>query len=37
MWNLRNKLVNITKEKQIHRYRDQTSSYQQGEGKCKQR
>ena len=28
-----NKLVNITKEKQIHRYREQTSGYQWGEGR----
>ena len=27
-----NKLVNITKKKQTHRYREQTSSYQWGEG-----
>ena len=28
-----NKLVNITKKKQTHRYREQTSSYQWGEGR----
>ena len=28
-----NKLVNITKKKQIHRYREQTSGYQWGEGR----
>ena len=28
-----NKLVNITKNKQTHRYREQTSGYQWGEGK----
>ena len=28
-----NKLVNITKKKQTHRYREQTSGYQWGEGK----
>ena len=30
IWNLikRNKLVNITKKKQTHRYREQTSGYQ---------
>ena len=27
-----NKPVNITKEKQTHRYREQTSGYQWGEG-----
>ena len=27
-----NKLVNITEKKQIHRYREQTSVYQWGEG-----
>ena len=27
------KLVNITKKKQTHRYRQQTSGYQQGEGR----
>ena len=27
-----NKLVNITKKKQTHRYREQTSGYQWGEG-----
>ena len=32
MWNLKkyNKLVNITKTKQTHRYREQTSGYQWG-------
>ena len=34
MWNLRNK-TNITKEKQTHRYREQTSGYQRGRGKDK--
>ena len=35
MWNLKkyNKLVNTTKKKQTHRYREQTSGYQWGEGK----
>ena len=35
MWNLKtyNKLVNITKKKQTHRYREQTSGYQWGEGR----
>ena len=28
MWNLKNKLVNITKKKQTHRYKEQTSGYQ---------
>ena len=32
MQDLKNKLVNITKKKQTHRYREQTSSCQQGEG-----
>ena len=27
-----NKLVNITQKKQTHRYREQTSGYQWGEG-----
>ena len=27
-----NKLINITKKKQTHRYREQTSGYQWGEG-----
>ena len=33
MWNLKkyNKLVNKTKKKQTHRYREQTSGYQWGE------
>ena len=33
MWNLKNnnKLANITKKKQIHRHREQTSGYQWGE------
>ena len=35
MWNLKkyNKLVNITKKKQTHRYREQTSGYQWEEGR----
>ena len=35
MWNLKkyNKLVNKTKKKQTHRYREQTSGYQWGRGK----
>ena len=35
MWNLKkyNKLVNMTKKKQMHRYREQTSGYQWGEGR----
>ena len=28
-----NKLVNITRKKQTHRYREQTSGYQWGEGR----
>ena len=34
MWNLKkyNKLVNITKQQQTHRYREQTSGYQWGGG-----
>ena len=28
MWNLKNKLVNITKQKQTDRHREETSSYQ---------
>ena len=32
MWNLKNNLVNITKKKQTHRHREQTSGYQGGEG-----
>ena len=28
-----NKLMNTTKKKQIHRYREQTSGYQWGEGR----
>ena len=28
-----NKLVNIAKKKQTHRYREQTSGYQLGEGR----
>ena len=28
-----NKLVNITEKKQTHRYKEQTSSYQWGEGR----
>ena len=28
-----NKLVNITKKKQTHRYREQTGGYQWGEGR----
>ena len=35
MWNLKNKGMNITKQKQIHRYREQTSGYQKGEGRGK--
>ena len=37
MWNLKkyNKLVKITKKKQSHRYREQTSGYQWGAGKWK--
>ena len=32
MWNPKyNKLVNVTKKKQTHRYRGQTSSYQGGQ------
>ena len=32
MWNLKNKLVNITKQKQTHRHREQTSGSQWGGG-----
>ena len=32
MWNLNNKLVNITQKKQTHRYREQTSCYGAGVG-----
>ena len=28
MWNLKNKQMNTTKQKQTHRYREQTSGYQ---------
>ena len=28
-----NKLVSITKKKQTHKYREQTSGYQRGEGR----
>ena len=31
VWNIKNKLVNITEKKQTHRYREQTSGYQRGE------
>ena len=30
-----NKLVNITKNKQTHRYREQTRSYQWGKGRVR--
>ena len=33
MWNFKNKWKNITKQKQNHRYREKTSSYQWGEGR----
>ena len=33
MWNLKNKLVNITKQKQTHRHREQTSGSQCGGGR----
>ena len=35
LWNLKeySKLVNVTKRKQTHRYREQTSGYQWGERK----
>ena len=35
MWKLKNttKLVNITKMKETHRYREKTSGYQWGEGR----
>ena len=32
MLNIKNKLVNITKKKQTHRYKEQTSGYQRGQG-----
>ena len=31
MWNLKNKVVNTTKKKQTHIYKEQTSSYQWSE------
>ena len=34
MWNLKNTTVNITKKKQTHRYREQTTGYQWGEGRA---
>ena len=33
MWNIKIKQMYITKQKQTHRYRKQTSGYQQGEGR----
>ena len=33
MWNLKRQHMNITKKKQPHRYREQTSGYQWGEGR----
>ena len=36
MQNLKNKIMNITKKKQTHRYREQTSGSQWGEGRAKQ-
>ena len=33
MWDLKNKLVNIAKVKETHRYREQTSGYQWGKGR----
>ena len=33
MWNLKNKQMYIIKSKQIHRYREQTSGKQWGEGR----
>ena len=33
VWNLKNKLVNITKQKQTHGYRKQTGGCQWGEGR----
>ena len=34
MWNIKKyELVNKTKKKQTHRYREQTNGYQWGEGK----
>ena len=35
MWNLKTKLVNITKTKQTQRYKEQTSGYRWGEGRGK--
>ena len=32
MLNIKNKLVNITKKKQTHRYKEQTSGYERGQG-----
>ena len=36
MQSLKNKIMNITKKNQTHRYREQTSGYQWGEGRAKQ-
>ena len=33
IWNLKNKQMNITQQKQTHRYRQQTSGYQWGQGR----
>ena len=32
MWNLKNKLMNITKKKKSYRYREQAIGYQWGKG-----
>lgn len=32
MLNIKNKLVNVTEKKQTHRYKEQTSGYQRGQG-----
>ena len=32
MWNLKEKINKQTKQKQIHRYREQTDGYQSGVG-----
>ena len=37
MWNLENKQMNITKQNQNHRYKEQTSGYQWGEGRREER
>ena len=36
MWNLKNKLVNITKEKPTHQYTEETRGSQRGQGSRKE-